>query len=117
MEQFVQGAGKLLKMVQGYRETQILFAALHLNLFSYLSEYSTTEILAEKVKANQGELAVILERLTVAGLLEKEEKAYRNTPETEIFLNRSSSKYLGTYLTCWEAGDWNGNTRAESLHA
>lgn len=102
MEQFMSGPGKLLKMVQNYRETQILFSALRLNLFSHLTEYSLQEELADKLTADPNKLAAILERLVLAHLLEKEGDAYRNTSAAELFLNRSSNFYMGAYLECWE---------------
>lgn len=96
---------RLLRMVQGYKETQILFMAIKMNLFSHLTDFSYAEKLAQELSWDTAELEKNLERLLLAGLLEKSGKAYRNTPETERFLNPNSTTYLGTYLSCWERGD------------
>ncbi len=96
---------RLLRMVQVYKETQILFMAIKMNLFSYLTEFVCVEKLAQELRQDAVELEKILERLLLAGLLEKSGEAYRNTPETEQFLNPNSTTYMGAYLSCWERGD------------
>lgn len=93
---------RLLRMVQVYKETQILFMAIKMNLFSYLTEFAYVEKLAQELSQDTAELEKNLERLLLAGLLEKNGNAYRNTPETERFLNPSSTTYMGAYLSCWE---------------
>jgi hypothetical protein len=92
-------------MVQVYKETQILFMAIKMNLFSYLTEFACVEKLAQELSQDAVELEKKLERLLLAGLLEKSGESYRNTPETEQFLNPNSTTYMGAYLSCWERGD------------
>ncbi|WP_312198872.1 methyltransferase dimerization domain-containing protein [Anaerospora hongkongensis] len=96
---------KLMRMVQVYKETQILFMAIKMNLFSYLTDFSYAEKLAQDLNWDTAEVKNCLERLVLAGLLEKQGNTYRNTPEAEQFLNCNSASYLGSYLRCWERND------------
>lgn len=99
---------KLMRMVQVYKETQVLFMAIKMNLFSHLTDFSYAEKLAQELNWETAELKNCLERLLLAGLLEKQGNTYRNTPEAEQFLNRNSAFYVGAYLSCWERNDCSG---------
>lgn len=89
------------RMIQQYKETQLLFAGINLKVFSYLRDYEPANRIAVETGYDERNLALFLNSLAAIGLLEKNGDTYRNTPESELFLNQDSPLYLGEYLTFW----------------
>ncbi|SFM20232.1 methyltransferase [Pelosinus propionicus] len=101
MEYPTHSPRKFLGMLQQYRETQLLFAGISLKVFDFLKHDTSAEKIASLTGYDERNLTLFLNSLAAIGLLEKSNHQYRNTPEAELYLNQSSSSYLGGYLTFW----------------
>lgn len=77
------------------RETELLLSALRLDVFSYLENWAAPKQLADQTGFSERNLSFYLNALACIGLLEKRGDTYRNTPQSNEFLNRSSPVYLG----------------------
>ena len=86
------------KLLHQKRETELFLSALRLNLFSYLETWKTPEEIAQRTGWNERNLYFYLNAIACIGLLEKNEKSYRNTPQSNEFLHQSSPIYLGECL-------------------
>ena len=83
------------QMLQNYKEAQFLFAAIRLNIFSYLDTPVTVDVLSEKLKYDKKRLELLLMSLVSCELIGKLGDYYANTPETKDFLSRNSNIFLG----------------------
>lgn len=90
--------GRYYRLLHQKRETELFLSALRLHIFSELEEWKTVEAVTKKTGLNQRNLSFYLNALACIGLLEKDGERYRNTPESNEFLNESSSLYLGECL-------------------
>ena len=86
------------KMVQDYKEAQLLFAAIELDIFSHLEGFGDLKTIASKTGYNERNLRLFLNSLVSIGLIEKEEDNYKNTPVVDCYLNRERDLYLGEYI-------------------
>lgn len=86
------------KMLHQKRETELFLSALRLRIFSALENLETANSLAKKTNLNERSLSFYLNSLACIGLLEKHENKYRNTKESNEFLNENSPLYLGEHL-------------------
>lgn len=93
---------KFFSLIQNYKETQLLFAAIRLKIFDYLKTPQTATSIAKLSGYNERNLALFLNSLTSIGLINKSQQEFSNTVETELFLTQSSSYYLGEYFLFWE---------------
>jgi len=83
------------KMLHQKRETELLLSALRVKLFSYLENWETPKAVAAKSDLNERNLSFVLNALASIGLLEKSSETYRNTQQSNDFLNPNSPVYLG----------------------
>ncbi len=83
------------KMLHQKRETELLLLALQLEMFSHLENWETPESVAVKSGLNERSLSFVLNALASIGLLEKNNEEYRNTQQSNEFLNPGSTVYLG----------------------
>lgn len=87
---------ELLKMSGSYWGACALHAGVKLDLFTPLSEESSTAVdLARKNGLNERGLAMLLDALAAMELLKKIDGRYQCTPFAAEFLSTTSSKYLG----------------------
>lgn len=86
------------KLLHQKRETELFLSALRLHIFSELEAWATVETVAKKTRLNNRNLSLCLNALACIGLLEKDGALYRNTSESNEFLNESSPLYLGECL-------------------
>lgn len=86
------------KMVQNYKEAQLLFAAIELDVFSHLQEFTNFRAVASKTGYNERNLRLFLNSLVSIGLIEKQDDNYRNTPVVNCYLNKTKELYLGEYI-------------------
>ncbi len=96
------------RIAYGFMASQALFAALDLDVFTYLSEQpaeqpaASLSSIASHTGVAPNRLLALLTALVSSGLLEKEigtaDHLYRNSPASEIFLSRRSPKFYGDYL-------------------
>lgn len=83
------------KMLHQKRETELFLSAVRLDLFSYLENWATAAEVAANTGFNVRSLSFYLNALASIGLLEKRAALYRNTPQSNEFLNKNSPVYLG----------------------
>ena len=86
------------KVMHNYQEAQLLFAAIRLNIFSYLDTPQTAQAVAEAINCDKHQMELMLLSLVSCGLVNKQEEYFRNTPETRNFLSRNSNVFLGDTL-------------------
>ncbi|MCT4688467.1 methyltransferase [Vallitalea sp.] len=82
-------------MVNNYRETQLFFAALKLDIFSYLDDEILIEEIANQSKYDIRNLKLTLNALASIKLIEKHQNKYVNTEEGKIYLSKLSKYYIG----------------------
>lgn len=86
------------QLIHNYQETQLLFTALRLNVFSHLDTPTTAEAIAESLGCDEKQLKLLLLSLVSCGLISKVGDFFANTPETKDFLSRNSEVFLGEAL-------------------
>ncbi|QTL98842.1 methyltransferase [Iocasia frigidifontis] len=86
------------RLLHQKRETELFLSAVRLNIFSYLEEWTTAKIVAERTGFNERNLDLFFNALACIGLLEKGEGIYRNTSQSNEFLNQRSPIYLGEWI-------------------
>jgi len=59
MEKPSPSPGSFYRMIQQYKEAQLLFAAIRLDVFTYLSSYLTPGQLATQTGCNERNLALL----------------------------------------------------------
>jgi hypothetical protein len=79
-----------------FQRSAALKAAIELNVFTEIGEGSTASVVAEKCKASQRGMRILLDYLVVIGFLQKEKDVYKCTPDSAVFLNKKSPAYLGS---------------------
>jgi len=85
--------------VNGHMRTAALKSAIELDVFSLIGEgHSTPKALAQRCGGSERGLRMLGDYLTVAGFLIKSEDRYQLTPDSEIFLTKTSPAYLGPTL-------------------
>ncbi|GAA0775281.1 methyltransferase domain-containing protein [Roseibium denhamense] len=79
--------------------SKALFSALHVDLFSVLSETTMNpEKVAEKCGLHVDRATTLLTALTALGLVEKDGAAFKNSPAAEAFLVKGRKYDFGDYL-------------------
>ena len=88
----------------GARATAAMLAGMKLDLFTQLKDGPLhAEQLALKLGVNPGKLGPLLYALVIASLLNEEEGAFSNTPETDEFLVKGKVGYLGDTHKIWHS--------------
>ncbi|MEP3431064.1 MAG: methyltransferase [Roseibium sp.] len=83
----------------GFMGSKALFSALHVGLFSVLSEKSLTpDQVAEKCPLDGERATTLLTALTSLGLVRKEGDGFTNSPAAEAFLVKGRKYDFGDYL-------------------
>jgi hypothetical protein len=104
----VRTADDLMGIGHGYQRSMILFAALKIGLFRGLAEGPCgAPLLARRIGADTGKLAVLLDALCVLGLVGKRAGRYRNAGIARDLLlpgPRSMESILLHHLDGW--GEW-----------
>lgn len=80
------------------RETELFLSALRGDIFSSLEEWENAYTLSVKTSFNERNLSFYLNALASIGLLEKDNDSYRNTLESNLYLNKKSEVYMGECL-------------------
>ncbi|MCB1744132.1 MAG: methyltransferase [Gammaproteobacteria bacterium] len=79
--------------------SKALFAGLHVDLFTRLSEGPrTAEALAGDLSVPPNRLRILLNALLAIGLVSVEDDRFSNAPASEMFLSRTSRYDFGDYL-------------------
>ncbi|HEV3438533.1 MAG TPA: class I SAM-dependent methyltransferase [Gemmata sp.] len=85
--------------ISAFERTEALRTAIELDLFTPISagQRTATEI-ATACKASPRGIRILADYLTILGFLRKQDEEYELTPDTEVFLTRTSPAYLGGML-------------------
>ena len=88
--------GRLLQVSGSYWETCTLHAAVKIDLFTLLGDDSLDgEEISRRLQGDLRGVSMLLNALTVMGLLSRSDGKYTNTPAARSFLSRDSDRYLG----------------------
>ncbi|MVB12272.1 O-methyltransferase domain protein [Caprobacter fermentans] len=98
MYQMANNPSRYYQVIHNYQEAQLLFAAIHLNVFSHLDTPATAEAIAESLNCDKKQIELLLLTLVSCGFVSKIGDFYANTPETKDFLSRNSEVFLGEAL-------------------
>lgn len=90
--------GRYYQMIRNYREAQLLFAAIRLNIFSHLDTPVTAQNVAEALNCGIRQTELLLLALDSSGLIVRLDDFYVNTSDTKMFLSQNSVAYLGESL-------------------
>lgn len=83
------------KTILQYREAELLFEALKLDIFSYLDEPTTLEEFLKSTNYDKENTKYFLSALLSCGYIEKNNLTYCNTKCSKLYLSKNSSKYIG----------------------
>ena len=83
------------KTILQYREAELLFEALKLDVFSYLDEPTTLEEFLKSTNYDKENTKYFLSALLSCGYIEKNNLTYCNTECSKLYLSKNSSKYIG----------------------
>jgi precorrin-6B methylase 2 len=85
--------------VNAYQRTGVIKAAVELEVFTAISEgMDTATSLAARCATSERGMRILCDYLTVHGFLAKSEGRYSLTPDSAMFLVKSSPEYLGSIL-------------------
>lgn len=83
------------KTILQYREAELFFEALKLDIFSYLDEPTTLEEFLKSTNYDKENTKYFLSALLSCGYIEKNNLTYCNTKCSKLYLSKNSSKYIG----------------------
>jgi len=82
--------------INAYQRTAAIRAAIELGVFTAIGKgHSTVAAIAAQCKAAERGTRILCDFLTVAGFLTKSGSSYALTPDSAVFLDKSSPAYLG----------------------
>src|SRR5262245_24238074 len=80
-----------------YQRSMALKSAIDLDFFTAIDEGAqTADAVAKRSGASERGARILCDYLTILGLLQKSNGAYRLTPTSATFLSKRSPAYLGT---------------------
>ena len=89
----------IMQLGLGFWGSKTLLSAIELGLFTELAEAPLSALeLTARLKLHTRSARDFLDALVALGMLEREYELYRNTPATDLFLDRSKLSYLGGLL-------------------
>ena len=93
------GKEEIINLALGYQVSQVLFAALHLDIFNLLDrgEMDSTA-LANALQSDRNSVRRLLNVLLDLGLLEYRDHNYRTTPAASRYLVKGKSGYVGNIV-------------------
>ena len=105
----MKSALKYYAKLDALLDAHIFFTALELDIFTALDNSNTAEEAAAALSVNTGtygginfgsaqSIKILLDVLTVQGLITVDGNYYHNTDETQQFLSRSGASYIGDVL-------------------
>jgi precorrin-6B methylase 2 len=105
-----------MQLGRAFWSSKTLLSAIELGVFSELASGALDgEALRERLGLHSRGAADFFDALVALGMLEREDGRYSNTPETELFLDRAKSSYVGDVLEMENArmyGFWGSLTEA-----
>ncbi|WP_447971076.1 methyltransferase [Nitrospira sp. M1] len=86
----------ILEMMNAHQRSAVLKAGVDLEVFTAIDEgYLTVEALSTRCNASTRGLRMLLDGLTILGLLTKDHAGYRLPRDSKAFLVKTSQAYLG----------------------
>src|ERR687894_2285512 len=90
---------QILSLGLAFWGSKTLLSAVEIGLFTELAKGSLDfETLAERLMLHPRSATDFLDALVALGMLERDGDRYSNTPETELFLDRTKPSYVGGLL-------------------
>ena len=82
--------------------SKVLFSAIELGLFTELAKGPLdADAVQVRLKLHPRAIRDFLDMLVAAGRLERNRGSYPNTAETDFYLDRAKSTYIGTFFELW----------------
>ena len=90
---------RILQLGLGFWGSKTLLSAVELGLFTELAKGRLDgETLRQRLNLHPRSARDFFDALVALGILEREGDVYRNTPETDLFLDRAKPSYVGGML-------------------
>jgi O-methyltransferase domain/Dimerisation domain len=107
----------IMQLGSAFWGSKALLSATELGLFSELATSGPldAEALRDRLGLHERSARDFFDALVALGMLARDNGSYRNTPETELFLDRAKPSYVGGILEMMNArlfGFWNSLTEA-----
>lgn len=97
--QLAQTAEDVSRIAFGFMASKALFAGLHIDVFTHLSEGpKTIREIAKSSAVPENRVMTLMTALTSIGLADYTDGKYANAPGAEAFLSKNSKYYFGDYL-------------------
>lgn len=97
--QLINTAEEISSVAFGFMASKAMFAGLHLDIFSHLSDGAkTNEALSEKTGVPVNRIITLMTALDSIGLVARDGEKYSNAPGAETFLSSASKHQFGDYL-------------------
>lgn len=98
-EKLLETSEELSRVAFGFMASKAMFAGLHIDLFSQLSDApKTIDELSAATKVPRNRITTLVTALTSIGALEAEQGRFANSPAAEQFLVRGAKYDFGDYL-------------------
>lgn len=106
----------IMRIGMGFWASKTLLSAVELGVFTELAKHpEDLAALSPRLGLHERGARDFLDALVALGMLEREDGVYRNTPETDLFLDKGKPSYLGGILEMSNHrlyGFWGGLTEA-----
>ena len=90
---------KIMQLGLGFWGSKTLLSAIELGVFNELARGELdAETLTERLKIDSRGAGDFFDALVALGMLQRKDGRYSNTPETDLFLDRNKSSYMGGIL-------------------
>ena len=88
----------ILDLLEAFRKSKVMFAAVELGVFDVLGTEATLEDLVKRLDCDRVALMTLLDNCVCLGLLTKREAAYVNTPVAATYLTQASPRRMTGYI-------------------
>ncbi len=107
---------QIMQIGMGFWASKALLSAVELEVFTELAKHAEDlDTLSARLGLHERGARDFLDTLVALGMLEREDGVYRNTPQTDLFLDKGKPSYMGGILEMANHrlyGFWDGLTEA-----
>jgi Dimerisation domain len=97
-------ADRIEQVAFGFMSSKVLFSGIEFGLFSELAKGPLDiEALKARLGLHPRSVTDFLDALVALGMLERLDECYSNTAESDFYLDRAKSSYIGNYFELWNA--------------
>lgn len=89
---------ELRRIWSGFQMSRVLMTANNLRIFDHLEKRASSMAVARKIRADRRAVEILLDALTGLGLLQKQNRGYRNTSLSSLFLVSGKPYYQGEII-------------------